>query len=533
MIPSMAFGILLITAVASGAVDLMLWRRRHAGGTTLALLMAAITWWALASALEAGSDSLSTKILWSKFEYLGSSLTAVLYLFFALRRSGWLAPKYSARALSLWLLVAANFGVALTNDWHGLLWTGFTPSPVAANQFIYERGPLFYVLISGIFLYVFAGTALLLQSCVREGLVRKRQNLVVFAASLVPLAAGLVYAAQPAWLGGINITPMGFGIAGMIFAVSVLGLRYFEIAPVARNALFEAMDDGVLVLDADGRMADLNPSAERLLGVTASDIGRPAREILSRWPQLVEEGDVSVPDRFEVQLSQEPLRVVDARMTPVYNKDRIQSGLIIALRDITVRTRALRDLQEAHDRLQDQIDEIRRLQAAVREQAIHDALTGLFNRRYLEETFPRELATARRHRRPLSVILLDVDRFKTINDTLGHLAGDRMLQQLAALLDDITREGDIACRYGGDEFVLVLPDTPLGAALQKAETIRAECQTRCMAAHLEGAPHVTLSLGVASFPDHGQEGSQILVAADRALYRAKEEGRDQVQPGWN
>jgi diguanylate cyclase (GGDEF)-like protein len=192
----------------------------------------------------------------------------------------------------------------------------------------------------------------------------------------------------------------------------------------------------------------------------------------------------------------------------------------------------LRDVQEAHDQLQDQIEEVSRLQEVVREQAIHDALTGLFNRRYLEETLPRELASARRHGRLLSIILLDVDRFKAINDSLGHAAGDSMLQQLAALLDEMTREGDIACRYGGDEFVLVLPDTSFAAAVQKAEAIRTKCRTRCQIVHSDGQPHITLSLGVAAFPDHGREGSQILVAADRALYRAKQQGRNQVQPGW-
>ena len=533
MIPSMAFDILLVTAIASGAVALMLWRRRRAGSTTLALLMMAITVWALVSALEAGAVTLSTKILCSKFEYFGSAMTATLYLFFALRRAGWKAPRFSLRALSLWLLVVFNFGVALTNDWHHLLWTGYTPSPLAANQVVYERGPLFYILISVIFLYVFVGTAVLLRSTIQEGLVRKRQSLVVVAASLVPLAAGVLYTLQPAWFGGMNIAPMGFSIAGMIFGVSVIGLRYFDIAPTARNALFEAMDDGVLVLDVEGRIADINPATELLLGIDASHIGRSAEEPLSPWPLLVDRCRKAAASRFEVELSQAPLRVVDARVTPVYDKDQVRSGLIVVLRDVTVRTHALRQLQEAHDQLQDQIEEISRLQETVREQAVHDALTGLFNRRYLEETLPREMATARRHGRPLSVILLDIDRFKTINDTLGHPAGDRTLQQLAALLDDITREGDIACRYGGDEFVLVLPDTPLGAAVQKAETLRSQCRTRCRVVRADDEPHVTLSLGVASYPDHGHEGDQILVAADRALYHAKEQGRDQVQPGWD
>jgi diguanylate cyclase (GGDEF)-like protein len=129
----------------------------------------------------------------------------------------------------------------------------------------------------------------------------------------------------------------------------------------------------------------------------------------------------------------------------------------------------------------------------------------------------------------MAIILLDIDHFKMINDTFGHQAGDRTLQRLAALLDRSTREGDIACRYGGDEFMLLLPDTTLAAAVGKAEALRKECNS------LEqgGFPGITISLGVACSPDHGDEGGLITLVADRALYRAKEDGRNQVHTGQN
>jgi diguanylate cyclase (GGDEF)-like protein len=107
---------------------------------------------------------------------------------------------------------------------------------------------------------------------------------------------------------------------------------------------------------------------------------------------------------------------------------------------------------------------------------------------------------------------------------LGHPAGDRALERLAALLDADTRQGDIACRYGGDEFVLVLPDTALAAALEKSERLRVACKRM----GTPGVPDLTISVGVACAPDHGGEGEQLLLAADQALYRAKEDGRDRV-----
>lgn len=530
MIPTPEFVILLVTAIISGTVSVLLWRRRELpGGIALALLMVAVTEWALVAALEAASIDLSAKIFWSKLEYLGSGSAATLYLFFALQRSGFKIRLGSRRTLALWLLPVINLTLACTNDWHGQLWTGFEPSTVGANQIVYQHGPAFFGMVAGMYVYALLGSVLLIRSTVQAGLVRKRQDRAVLIAGLTPLIGGLLYVFHPSWLGGINVTPMTFGITGLVLAVSVLGLRHFDIAPVARDALFEAMDDGVLVLNESHQIIDINPSACEFLGADSSCVGVPADLILSPWPGLIDQCRQSKAGHSEIQLSGKPLRVIDARLTPIHEKDEMPSGLIIVLHDITARVLAERKLQGAHDQLQAQVIEISRLQEAVREQAIHDAITGLFNRRYLEETLPRELAAARRRGASLAVILLDVDHFKTINDTFGHQAGDRTLQRLAALLDSSTREGDIACRYGGDEFVLVLPDTTLAEAVDKAEALR----TGCSSLDQEDLPRFTISLGVACSPDHGEEGGKILLIADRALYRAKEGGRNQAQAGQN
>ncbi len=530
MIPTPTFAILLATAIISGTVSVFLWHRRKLpGGVALALLMVAVTEWALVAALEAASIDLSAKILWSKLEYLGSGSAATLYLFFTLQRTGFKIRLGSRKTLALWLLPVINLALAFTNDWHGRLWTGFEPSTVGANQIVYQHGPAFFGMVAGIYVYALLGSVLLIRSTVQAGLVRKRQNRAVLIAGLTPLIGGLLYAFHPSWLGGINITPMSFGITGLVLAVSVIGLRHFDIAPVARDALFEAMDDCVLVINESFQIIDINPSACEFLGADSSCVGVPADLILSPWPGLIDQCRRGKAGHFEIQLSENPLRVIGARLTPVYEEGLMRSGLIIVLRDITARVLAERELRGTRDKLQAQVIEVSRLQEAVREQAIHDAVTGLFNRRYLEETLPRELATARRRGASLAIILLDVDHFKTINDTFGHQAGDRALQRLATLLDSSTREGDIACRYGGDEFVLVLPDTTLAEALDKAEALRKGCSSLDQ----EGLPRVTISLGVACSSDHEEEGGQILLAADRALYRAKEDGRNQAHAGQN
>ena len=174
-----------------------------------------------------------------------------------------------------------------------------------------------------------------------------------------------------------------------------------------------------------------------------------------------------------------------------------------------------------------------RLHESLRQQSIRDTLTGLFNRRYLEESLERELRRAIRKQRPLGLILLDVDNFKSFNDTFGHDAGDTLLRELGHFLQGHTRREDIACRYGGEEFTLILPEVTLDTTRQRAEQLREE--VKCLHIQYRGRAlgRITLSLGVAAYPDHGSTAEALLRAADIVLYHAKEGGRDRVivRPG--
>jgi diguanylate cyclase (GGDEF)-like protein len=169
-----------------------------------------------------------------------------------------------------------------------------------------------------------------------------------------------------------------------------------------------------------------------------------------------------------------------------------------------------------------------RLRETLRSQAIRDPLTGLFNRRYLEETLERELSRSTRSGRPFGVIMLDLDHFKRFNDTFGHPAGDAVLRELGRYLADNTRGGDMACRYGGEEFTLVLPECPLAVTQRRAEELREGAKHLAVDYHGQRLGAVTISLGLANYPEHGQSAEALLQLADAALYRAKGEGRDRV-----
>lgn len=169
-----------------------------------------------------------------------------------------------------------------------------------------------------------------------------------------------------------------------------------------------------------------------------------------------------------------------------------------------------------------------KLRESLRIQAIRDPLTGLFNRRYMEESLERELKRAQRKGVPIGIVMMDIDHFKHFNDSFGHAAGDYLLRELGVFLKTLVRGEDIASRYGGEEFIVVLPETSLEETMQRAEQIRQDVKTLKLSEQFPKSEGVTLSLGVAVFPQHGTSVEELLKSVDVALYQAKRDGRDRV-----
>ena len=189
--------------------------------------------------------------------------------------------------------------------------------------------------------------------------------------------------------------------------------------------------------------------------------------------------------------------------------------------DLEIRKRiwAEQDLMRANLRLQDQ--------------AMRDAVTGLHNRRFLEESLTQEELRARRHGHALAILMIDVDRFKEINDTLGHLAGDAILRSVSQCMLSVSRGEDIVARYGGDEFALMMANTSQEIAWRRAELIRQRVHSLEIGQNGSQLGPVTLSVGIAVLPEHGDTAEAVLCAADEALLKSKQMGRNRivVSPG--
>jgi diguanylate cyclase (GGDEF)-like protein/PAS domain S-box-containing protein len=216
-----------------------------------------------------------------------------------------------------------------------------------------------------------------------------------------------------------------------------------------------------------------------------------------------------------------------ASISPILDRNGEITSYVAVKEDITERKMKDLALQAANDQLNHQLEEIQKLQEALREQAIRDPLTGLYNRRYLYETLGQEMARSLREGQTLSIMMMDVDHFKQLNDQYGHAAGDAILQGLADLLLCDTRKGDSVCRYGGEEILIAMPNTPLEQARQRAADMVDGIGSKKFAFDGKWLA-ITVSIGVAAYPEHGETMDAVIRAADDAMYRSKGAGRNQV-----
>jgi diguanylate cyclase (GGDEF)-like protein len=205
----------------------------------------------------------------------------------------------------------------------------------------------------------------------------------------------------------------------------------------------------------------------------------------------------------------------------------VLEGRVIVAHDITDQKCLQNDLQLANDTLKVQLAEIEKLRARLQELAIRDPLTNVYNRRYMAEFLDGEIARAAREKYPVSVAIMDMDNFKQFNDTYGHKCGDVILQAFADFLVEHTRRSDVVCRYGGEEFVILMPNASLPVSYSRVEAWRQDfSETAIPYDNVKFS--ATFSAGVATFPEHGLTGEEILQAADEALYQSKNGGRNRV-----
>ncbi len=520
--------LLLVSSLLTFIAAVIAWRRSVPGLTSLTLLLIAMGLWAALYAFQWLPLPSAVQNVLPKLTYIGVVAVPGLFLVFALAFAHY--DRFLRKRLFLGLLLepAITLFLVWTNKFHHLVFSSLifrVSDGFIQPEFIH--GSWYYLNLIYSYLAVAAGIAALVSGYLRCHPSAKKQYSMILAAAIVPWTGNVVgeflMTESP-----FDITPLTFGLSAVIFAYAVLHDRFLDIISTAHGHLIDSMSDGVLVLDTQNRIVEFNPAMQHLLNYNAvSLIGQSASDVLEAWPGGARSILNEQKSQTEFQVSSSPSRYLDVRATLLLDKYQRVKGRLLVFRDITDRKQVEKKLRTANERLHGQLIEIGTLQSELRTQAIRDPLTNLFNRRYLDETLERELARAARERYPVCVIMMDLDHFKVVNDTYGHEAGDQVLKALANTLSSGNRRGDFACRFGGEEFVVVMPNIAVEVAYQRAEELRTALNS-LQIQYGRFSLSTTISIGIACYPSHGEGRESVLRAADRAMYAAKKAGRNHI-----
>jgi PAS domain S-box-containing protein len=344
---------LVIAAAITIALAVSAWQRRPApGASAFVWLMLAVAEWSLAYALRLASADLEGKLFWAKVRYLGIVIVPTAWLVFALQQTG--RERWLTRC-NLALLAIEPLSTLLlvwTNDWHRLYWRSISLNEEGSFvTFSSTHGVVFWGHAAYSYLLLLLGTFLLIQSLVRSPRLYRGQAIAMLVGALAPLVGDIVSTLGSSPFPHLDLTPFAFTLTGLAMTWGLFRFRLLDIVPVARDAVIESMRDGVIVLDAQNRIVDLNPAGQSILDCTASDaIGQPARQILSERPDLVERYRDVTEAHAEVSVGEgEVQRTFDLRISPVRDGRGRLTGRLIVLRDVTERKRAEEELHRAKE----------------------------------------------------------------------------------------------------------------------------------------------------------------------------------------
>ena len=477
------------------------------GGHALRFLFFSVFIWSAAQAVGSIVTGDSAILLASQFAYIGISLTPVAWFLFAITYSQ-RVRKISRHALNTVSFVPmVTLLLALSNSSHGLIWSDWEFVEIDGYKGLAtEHGFWFYVHAVYSYSLILVATAILAFSLIQY----KQHYQTLLAAVFAPLIAtmaNLLYLSPINPYPWLDLTTLGFVVGVIILDIGILRRGLLNLAPVVRDRLVEQLKDPVLVMNYEGVITDANQSALRAWDAKYSLMNNNLTKLISSLPVT----DLMNPKtNHEVTIDD---RAYEIASTPL-DTTNPKTDIAIVLRDVTERRERVTELKSMH--------------AKFERMAHHDALTGMHNRHFFMERLSEEFDRVRRHGSVMSVLVFDLDKFKRVNDTFGHDSGDNVLVAVADAVNQIKRSTDIACRLGGEEFALLLPETDKIGAINLAQRLRRGIQEYPYEAEIRETLEITASIGVATVTPQTREPEAILKIADRALYKAKDGGRNMV-----
>jgi diguanylate cyclase (GGDEF)-like protein/PAS domain S-box-containing protein len=492
---------LAVSGVVDVAAALSVWRRRRRiGRASLCAVLLAAAAWCLAYALELAASG-DTRVLWGALKFIGTTLLPPAWLIFALQYTGRLTRPGRRLLAALAIEPALLLSLLAVPSTRSLI-RSYPAAQLRATLPTVRLGVPYWIHFVYTNALVLAASAILLLTVMRISRLYWRQSILLGIAVFLPLIANVMSSLDVAPFARFNATPIALSLSAWTLVLGVLRYQLLDLRPVARTLVVETMRDAVVVADAHGHVVDVNPAAQRLLGIPAAALIGTSADALLGDHETADGHDQIRPHELPREASQR-IRDLELVVTPLIDDRGATAGRVLVFRDVSERKQLERNL---------------------RQMAFSDALTGLPNRTLFHDRLKQGLASASRRDSPLAVFFLDLDRFKVINDSLGHDVGDRVLISVAQRLGECLRDEDTLARLGGDEFAILLPEISgaRGASSVADKLLRALAAPQLINGH---ELTVGASIGIALFPEDGSDVQSLLRSADAAMYSAKASGR--------
>lgn len=490
----------LITSILiSCFISVYAWQNtRDAGSKSFAVACFTSILWMIGDVVGRISQNFETAWTGELIRYLGVNFLPVALLVFIHHYCG---KRLSRRTvLLLCVIPTISWLFLLTNLWHSLFFTEITVSSVKILKVKYGAYFLFVHLPYSYALWLWGFGRILIKAG-RASRHYRQQLIFLLVALSIPFCVNIMGVLK--LFGEVGYTPHSFFIFFLLIGFAMFRYRLLSSNPIAYQTVFHIMEDGILVVDKNGIVTDFNASAARIIGKTARDItGLKLTEVFSRWGDAMTGLDIKNRFYAEIETNVSGIRnffAVSAVPLPTFREQF--GGSILTLRDVT-------------DRLQ--------YQEALEKLAYCDPLTQLANRRKFHESVRQASLDFRINSRPFSIVYIDLNRFKSINDTFGHEIGDKLLMSVAERISENLRKRDLLARFGGDEFAVLLLDCDEREIRRVMNRILASFNRPVLLGDL--AVTAELSLGAAICPNHGEDVDGLIRRADAAMYSAKRRG---------
>ncbi len=428
----------LSTAIAIWSAAVAHSRRSVPGSAAFTWLMLAIAHWSFTSAVTQLVPDLEIRVLIARVQYLAVAPIGVLWLFFAARfaRAAW--PALPAVRVALWTVPLLTLAAAITNDDHRLLWRSIVSVEAPwGSVLVYNPGPWYWVHVVYTYALILAGTWFLIDGLRRFPPPYRPQTLAAIVGMIVPWAGNMVYLARVPALTGVDLTPVGFTASGLCFLWGLYRYRLFGLVPIARDLVVDSMEDGVLVLDAQRRLIDLNQAGARFSGTTPANIGRHIDDVVPWWAQALTEERRTGAMPVIVRMSPGP-RYFEVAISPVRDPERRFAGWLVVVRDVTARKRAESERYALERRVQEQQKaESLKVFAAGAAHDFNNMLTGVLGN---ADLLAMQAPPGSAQRQTAEAIVIGAQRAADLVSKLLAYAGEGRVVSERVDMDTLTRE---------------------------------------------------------------------------------------------